>query len=92
MTGCCLLFAEGCIDGGLRLSQFLGLTERFFQFLVLGLLLSTAAHAGQITIAAASDLKFAMDEIAASFGGEAGSALSSSAAGRARPHIWRGSR
>ena len=31
------------------------------------LLLSPAAHAGQITIAAASDLKFAMDEIAASF-------------------------
>jgi molybdate transport system substrate-binding protein len=31
------------------------------------LLLSPAAHAGQITIAAASDLKFAMDEIVASF-------------------------
>jgi molybdate transport system substrate-binding protein len=38
-----------------------------FVGLVLGLLLSPAAHAGQITIAAASDLKFAMDEIAASF-------------------------
>jgi molybdate transport system substrate-binding protein len=31
------------------------------------LLFSPAAHAGQITIAAASDLKFAMDEVAASF-------------------------
>ena len=39
----------------------------FFVGLVLGLLLSPAAHAGQITIAAASDLKLAMDEIAASF-------------------------
>lgn len=38
-----------------------------FASLVLGLLLSPAAYAGQITIAAASDLKFAMDEIAASF-------------------------
>ena len=31
------------------------------------LLLATAAHAGQITVAAAADLKFAMDEIVAGF-------------------------
>lgn len=42
---------------------------KFVQALLLAaaLLFSSAAHAGQITIAAASDLKFAMDEIAASF-------------------------
>ena len=42
---------------------------RFVQALLLAgaLLCSSAAHAGQITIAAASDLKFAMDEIVASF-------------------------
>lgn len=42
---------------------------RFVSALLLAgaLLFSPAAHAGQITIAAASDLKFAMDEIVASF-------------------------